>query len=137
MGRLHRLVRLGHHALGVTRRHDSGRQPLGQLSPDGRLIRDRLGHQRLRAGRLVLLVMAEAAVADEVDDDVVSEALPKVVRQARGRDGCLGIVGIHVDDRRVETLCQVARVAGGAAFVRIGREADLVVRDQVRVPPVE
>ena len=43
-----------------------------------------------------------------------------------------GVVGVHVDDRRVETLGEVARVAGGAAFVRVGREADLVVGDQMQ-----
>jgi hypothetical protein len=33
-------------------------------------------HQRLRVRGLVLLVVAEAAVADEIDDDVVAELLP-------------------------------------------------------------
>ncbi|HZC74875.1 MAG TPA: hypothetical protein VE220_02780, partial [Gaiellaceae bacterium] len=36
-----------------------------------------------------------------------------------------------MDDRDVEALGEVARVAGRAAAFRIGREADLVVGDQV------
>ena len=35
---------------------------------------DLLDHQRLRVRGLVLLVVTEAAVADEVDDDVLAEA---------------------------------------------------------------
>ena len=96
------------------------------------LVGDRLGHERLRVRRLVLLVVAEAAVADEVDDDVVPEALAERHREPRGRDGGLGIVGVHVDDRRVEALREVARVARRAALRGVGREADLVVRDQVQ-----
>ena len=34
-------------------------------------------HQRLRVGRLVLLVVPVPAVADDVDDDVALEAAPE------------------------------------------------------------
>src|SRR3712207_6913290 len=44
----------------------------------------------------------------------------------------LGVVRVHVNDRDVEPLREVARVARGAALDRIGREPDLVVRDHVR-----
>ena len=50
-------------------------------------------------------------------------------------DRPLGVVGVHVDDRSVEALGEVARVARRAPVVRIGREADLVVRDQVERAP--
>ena len=66
-------------------------------------------------------------------------------RRRRGRTRCryasasriaadrrLGIVGVDVDDRDVEALREVARVARRAALGGIGREADLVVRDQVQ-----
>ena len=43
---------------------------------DGTLLGDPLGLQRLRVRGLVLLVVAEPAIADEVDDDVVAELLP-------------------------------------------------------------
>ncbi len=78
--------------------------------------------------------MAEATVADEVDDDVVAEAAPVGEGEADGGDRGLRIVGVDVHDRRVEALRQVGRVAGRAALARIGGEADLVVRDQVQRP---
>ena len=69
---------------------------------------DRLDDERLRVRRLVLLVVAEAAVADQVDDHVVSEALPVGEREADRRDRRLGIVGVDVDDGNVETFREVA-----------------------------
>ena len=100
----------------------------------GRLLGDHRGLQRLRVGRLVLLVVAEAAVADQIDDDVVAEPLPVRQSEPDGRDRRLGVVGVDVDDRRVEALGQVGRVARRPALAGIGREADLVVRDQVQRP---
>ena len=94
-------------------------------------VADLADGERLRVGRLVGLVVAEAAVADEVDDDIVGEALAERHREPDRVQRGLGIVGIDVDDRDVEPLRQIARVAGRAGLVRVGREADLVVRDQV------
>ena len=66
---------------------------------DRRLPLDALGLERLRVRRLVLLVVPEAAVADEVDDDVVAELRAVGEREPdRGQRG-LGIVGVHVHDR--------------------------------------
>ena len=48
------------------------------------------------------------------------------------RERRLGVVGVDVDDRHVEALREVARVARRASVVGIGREADLVVRDHVQ-----
>ena len=99
------------------------------------MLADRLVHDRLRRGRLVRLVVAVAAVADEVDDDVLAELHPVVEREARDEDDGLGIVGIHVEDRRLDHLRNVAaierrsRVRGFA-----GREPDLVVDDDVQRP---
>ena len=75
--------------------------------------------------------MAEAAVADEVDHEVVAELGAVGEREPDGAQGGLGVVGVDVDDRDVEALREVARVPGRAALGRVGREADLVVRDQV------
>ena len=127
------------------RRRDLGDERLGLVGGDralldepgrihgahGRLPLDPLDHQRLGVRRVVLLVVAEAPVADEVDHEVVAELRPVRERQPHGRQRRLGIVGVDVHDRHVESLGQVARVAGRAALGRIGRVADLVVRDQV------
>ena len=53
-------------------------------------------------------------------------------RQADRGDRSLGIVGVDVDDRHVEALREVARVARRPALGGVGREADLVVRDEVQ-----
>src|SRR3712207_7570708 len=47
------------------------------------------------------------------------------------RSARLHVVGVHVDDRDVEALGQVRRIARGARLVLIGREAELVVGDHV------
>ena len=101
----------------------------------GRLRLDPLRHERLRVGGLVLLVVAVAAVADEIDDEVVAELRAIGQREPHGAQGGLGIVGVDVDDRDVEALREVARVARRAALGRARREADLVVRDQVQRAP--
>ena len=76
--------------------------------------------------------MPEAAVADEVDHEVVAELRAVGESEPDGGQRRLGIVGVDVHDRHVEALREVARVAGRAALGRIGRVADLVVRDQVQ-----
>ena len=86
------------------------------LLAHGRVRRDLRDHQRLGVRGLVLLVVAEAAVADQVDDDVVAEFLPESHRQPDRGDRGLGIVRVDVDDRNVEALRQVARVTRRAAL---------------------
>ena len=46
-------------------------------------------------------------------------------------DASLGVVAVHVEDRRLDHLGDVGRVGGRAAGVRSGREADQVVDDDV------
>ncbi len=96
-----------------------------------RLQLDLLHHQRLGVRRLVLLVVPEAAVAHEVDHEVVAELLAVGERQTDGAERRFGIVRVDVDDRDVEALREIARVPGRAALRRIRREPDLVVRDHV------
>ena len=96
-----------------------------------RVLLDQLVHQRLRVGGLVGLVVAEAAVADQVDHDAAAELLAERHRQPHGGDAGLEVVGVHVDDRHVEALGEVRRVARRARLLGLGREADLVVGDDV------
>ena len=98
---------------------------------DRRVLLDLRRHLRLRVGGLVGLVVAVAAVADQVDDDVAAPLLAVGHRQPDGGDAGLDVVGVDVDDRAVEALRHVAGVGGRAALVRVGGEADLVVGDQV------
>ncbi len=107
---------------------------LQRLGPDlahGRMVVDDLVHLRLRVCRLVALVVAEAAVADEVDHEVLGELLPVGVGHTGGRETCLRVVGVDVDDRDLVPLRQVAGVGGRAGILLLGGEADLVVGDDV------
>ena len=99
--------------------------------PDRRVLLDRLVHLGLRVCRLVGLVVAEAAVADQVDQHVVAELLAERERESHGGDAGGDVVGVDVDDRNVEALRQVRRPGRRARVVGIGGEADLVVLDQV------
>ena len=78
----------------------------------GRLRSDLGDHQRLGVRGLVLLVVPEAPVADEVDHDVVTELLPVRESEPDRSDRSLRVVRVDVDDRNVEALGEVARVAG-------------------------
>ena len=92
---------------------------------------DRLVHQRLGERRLVALVVAEAPVAEHVDDDRRLERLPELGRDLGGIDHRLGIVAVHMEDRRLDHLGDVGRIRRRARVARIGREADLVVDDEM------
>src|SRR4051794_3735095 len=113
--------------------HDAGLDEL--LAPqlrDALLVLDLGVHLGLRVRGLVGLVVAEAAVAEQVDHDVVAELLAEGEREADGRDAAGDIVGVDVDDRRVVALGGVGRPPGRARVLGVRREADLVVLDQVQ-----
>ncbi len=92
---------------------------------------DRLVHQRLGEGRLVALVVAEAPVAEHVDDHRLVELLAELGGHLGGVDDRFRVVAVGVQDRRLDHLGDVGRVGRGAPEARIGGEADLVVDDDV------
>src|SRR5207302_10932911 len=77
------------------------------------------------------LVVAEPAIADQVDQHVVAELLAEREREPQRRDARLHFVGIYVDDRYVKALGKVRGPGGGAGVVGVGGEADLVVLNDV------
>jgi hypothetical protein len=89
-------------------------------------------HQRLGERRIVGLVVAAAAVADQVDHDVLVEGLPELERQASDPDALppgsspltwkIGACTISRDIRGVDR---------GAQYFGAGREAHLVVDHDV------
>jgi hypothetical protein len=93
------------------------------------VVLDQVVHQRLGEGRVVALVVAELAVADQVDDDVALEALAKAHRQAGDVGGGLDVVAVDVEHGDLQQVGDVGRVDGGAGLPRVGGEADLVVDD--------
>ncbi len=96
-----------------------------------RVLVDPLVHARLRVGGLVALVVAVPAIADQVDHDVLAELRPVIHPELDRGEACLRVVGVHVEDGQAKPERQVAGVARRAALVGIGREAELVVGDDV------
>eukprot|EP00955_Chlamydomonas_euryale_P012615 136044-Chlamydomonas_euryale.AAC.2 len=90
-----------------------------------RVVLDLLVHDRLREHGLVDLVVAVLAVADNVDDDVLLEALPPLGRQLVNAHDRLDVVAVDVEDGAVERLCDVGAVGAGAALLGVSRERDL------------
>ena len=124
--------RLDHRVGAVGRQHALRDQLVAVELARSRVRRDLLVHQRLRHRRRVLLVVAELAEADDVDDDVLVELLPVVERELAAQDDRLGIVAVHVQHRRLDHLDDVGAIQRRARVARIrGREADLVVDDDV------
>src|SRR3546814_5750558 len=60
--------------------HALGGQPVGIDRRDGRMLADRVIHQRLGEARLVALIVAEPAVAPHVDHNVALEGDRKSTR---------------------------------------------------------
>ena len=78
-------------------------EPLGvELARPSGCSRDLLVHHRLRERRLVALVVAVPAVADEVDDHVAPERLAELDRQPRRLHDRLGVVAVDVEDRGLD-----------------------------------
>ena len=67
-------------------------------------------HDRLREGRLVALVVPEAAIAEHVDDHRLVELLPELGGDLGGEDHRLGVVAVAVQDRRLDHLGDVGWV---------------------------
>ena len=96
-----------------------------------RPVVDLLVHQRLGEGGLVALVVAVLAVTDHVDDNVLPELLAKPECEVDDVHHGLGIVAIDVEDRRLDHLRDIGRIAGGAGLAGEGGKADLVVDHDV------
>ena len=112
--------------------HALGEQALGVELAHRRVLANRAVHQGLCRRRFIGLVVAEAPVAHQVDDDVLAEFLPVAQRQARHEDHRFRVIRIHVQDRRFDHLRHVAAIGGRACVKRLaGGEAHLVVDHHV------
>ena len=93
---------------------------------------DLLVHQRLGEGRLVAFVVTEAAIAEHVDHDRLREFLPVLDRDLGREHHRFRIVAVHMEDQRLDHLRHIGRIRRRARIARIGREADLVVDDEMQ-----
>ena len=124
------------HALGLVAAEDAaGHQVLGVDRPRRGSGADLLVHHGLGHGGLVRLVVAQAAVADHIDDHVLAELVAEIERHAGDEDHRLGVVAIDVEDRGLNHLGHVGAIGRRAGIQRVaGGEADLVVDDDVHSP---
>jgi hypothetical protein len=89
-----------------TARHERARPDLAHR----RMLGDLLVHRRLREPRFVSLVVAPAAVADEIDEEVAAEARAVGDGETRRFDAGDRVVRVHVHDRNLEAARETARV---------------------------
>ena len=127
----HREVAAVHHLRGVGGDLAAGDQLIGPQAPHRRVRGDLGVEERLREARLVAFVVTVAAIADQVDDDVLEERRPVGAGDARRFEAGDRVVGVDVDDRDLVAARQAARVRRAVGFARRGGEADLVVHDHV------
>ncbi len=124
---------VGLHLLVLAFREQAlGDQPVGIDLPRRPLGADLAVHDRLGECRLVALVVAEAAVAEHVDDHRLVERHAEFGGHLGGVDHSLRIVAVDVEDRRLDHLGHIRRIGRRARETRIGGEADLVVDDEVQ-----
>ena len=93
---------------------------------------DLVVERRLRERRLVRLVVPVTPVADEIDQEILAEFRAVLDAKSRNSRAQVGVLGVDVHDRNLESLGQIARVACRASVARIGCEAHLIVRDDVQ-----
>ena len=87
---------------------------------------------RVSEHRLVALIVPVLAIAIHVDDDIRLELLPVFDGQHRGEDNRHWIVAVDVEDWRFDHLGDVRTVARRARLIRRGREADLIIDDDMQ-----
>mmetsp|Transcript_21665 Transcript_21665/g.84340 ORF Transcript_21665/g.84340 Transcript_21665/m.84340 type:complete len:844 (+) Transcript_21665:834-3365(+) len=125
-------VDLDHLVRAFGRQHALGDQLVGIDLAGAGVGTDLLVHQRLGERRRVLLVVAQLAVADDVQHHVLLELGAVVHAQLHGPDDGFGVVAVHVQHRRLDHLDDIGAVPGRAQVARVaGGEADLVVDDDV------
>ena len=109
-----------------------GGEPIGiQLARAG-VLGDLFVHQRLRDAGRVLLVVAQLAEADDVEHHILAEGHAVFQRELSTQHHRLGVITVHMQHRRLDTLDDVGAVQRGAQIARIGGgETDLVVDDDV------
>ena len=101
-------------------------QTIGVDRGDAGVRLDLAVHDRLGVAGIVGLIVAVAAVADHVDDDIFLKPLAELVGEAGDVDAGFRIVPVDVEDGRIDAAGDIGGVDGAAAVVGAGGEADLV-----------
>ena len=117
---------------GLLRCEDVGSDELiPEQGGRGGMAGDGAGHVGLGECGLVCFVVAVAAVADDVDDDITGEGLPELESELGDPGDFEGAITIDMEDGDFEELGDVGAVVRGAGVGGKGGETDLVVDDDV------
>src|SRR6185312_7867423 len=92
---------------------------------------DRRPHAGLREAGFVEFVVAVAAVTDQIDDNITTGPVSPCDCRTGDRGSGDGVVAIDMKNRNAEGFSYICWILRRAAFLRGGREADLVVDHQV------
>ena len=98
---------------------------------DVRAPGDFMVEERLRERRLIGLIVAEAAVAIHVNEDVRLEFRAEIHRDLHDLGDGFRVFAVHMKDRHLQHPRNVGRINGRAAFARRRGETDLVVDDHM------
>ncbi len=109
-------------------------EPLGVEVPDRTPSVDQPVHLRLGVAGLVPLVVAQPAVAHQVDDHVLVERLAEGQGDPRHPQHGFGVVAVDMEDRRLHPLGDIRGVEAGTGIDGGGGEPDLVVDHDVDGP---
>ena len=100
-----------HQRIHIRRRDDTlADQAFRIQAAHTRMHRDLLVHQWLRHRRRILFVMAELAVADDIDHHILAEFHPEIQRDLRGQHHRFRIVAIHMQNRCLDHLGNIGTV---------------------------
>ena len=111
----------------VTASHES----FGVEGSNAALCLNQVVHQRLGHRGVVAFVVPAATVADDVDDHIALEGLAVGKSEFSDTEHGFGVIAVDVENRRLDGLRHIGGVDRGSRIVREGREADLVVHNDV------
>ena len=97
----------------------------------GFLCFDLFVHQRIGKHRLIAFVVTKAAIADDIDNHVFFELLTEFCGDAGRMDHGLRIIAIDMENWCFNHQSNIRGIGGGAAEMRRGGEADLIVHHDV------
>jgi hypothetical protein len=92
---------------------------------------DSLVHPWLGEARLVGLVVPVAPVADDINDDILLVLRTVISRELTNKRDGLCVVTVDVEDRCVDGFGNIGRIWRRSRETRVGREANLIIDDEV------
>ncbi len=78
--------------------------------PDRSSLVNGLVHTRLGVTRIVTLIVPMPPVTDHIDDDILVKLLPEGKREHSRPSASLGVVPVHMEDRRLHHFRDICRI---------------------------